>query len=90
MSPIYTEPVYLGRMSDPPTWFVKVTRSGKTYRTVFTVEQQSFTLARSDDPDEAKVHCEFIGAMFCAALAKLGLKPAKGMGVKAPKRRVSE
>lgn len=75
-------------MSNTPTWSVKVTRSGKTYRTVFNVEQQSFTLAYSDDPDEAKVHCQFIGAMFCEALAKLGLKPAKG--VKAPKRRVSE
>jgi hypothetical protein len=76
-----------------PRWSVKVRKTGRTFRTEFDVEQQRFTLVTYEVPtgdplSEGRQHCQFIGAMFLKALAKLGLTPEKEMGVRAPKRQV--
>ena len=57
---------------DDPPFSVKVEAVGRTeYRTVFSVGQQSFTLARCSDENEAKEHCHLVGHCFVQALTTL-------------------
>jgi hypothetical protein len=59
-----------------PEWSVKVIKRDKTYKTVFQVGCQYFTICTSDDENlfEAKQYCDFIKKMFLKALAKLGIE----------------
>jgi hypothetical protein len=63
-------------------WSVTVKKSGSTHRTLFTVGNQTFTVAQvevdpefNEDHGDARHHCQFIKNQFLVALNKLGLQP---------------
>lgn len=63
-------------------WSVTVKKCGSTYNTLFTVGNQTFTVAQVEvDPEfnediaDAKHHCAFIKRAFLVAMGKLGLQP---------------
>ena len=48
-----------------------------TYKTFFRVGVQYFILAKTDDPDEGKQHCQNIAKMFLIALNNIGVQTEK-------------
>lgn len=45
------------------------------FRATFSVGMQHFVLTDSDDPEEAKRHCEFLRDQFVVALRNAGFIP---------------
>src|SRR5208282_2404906 len=53
-------------------WSVYIEKTGRTeYRAVFSVDGQTFTLARCSDGNEAEEHCTLIAQTFVGSLSKL-------------------
>lgn len=58
-------------------WSVTVEQYGpQSYKTIFRVGVQYFTLTNVEDDEEALQHCTFIKDMFLRALTSLGVGPS--------------
>jgi hypothetical protein len=65
----------LAQGKTPEEWAVEVSQPiAGVWRTMFYVGSQGFTLANTQDKDEAEEHCMFIGRMFVRALENIGVK----------------